>query len=159
MKFRNQQGGTKLIGYRFCTALLLGFVLCAGAPAQTPRTQSALIDGVRFDQRLDNQVPLDLTFRDEQGNSVPLKQYFGRRPVVLALVYYQCPMLCTLVLNGLTEALIEQKFNVGDQFDVLTVSFDPRETPQLAQAKKETYLKRYGRPGASAGWHFLTGDE
>lgn len=118
-----------------------------------------MISDVRFEQRLNEQLPLDVTFRDERGNDVKLADYFGRKPVILSLVYYQCPMLCTLVLNGLTETLIEQKFNVGDQFNVVTISFDSRETPAMAQAKKSTYLTRYGRKGAAEGWHFLTGDE
>jgi cytochrome c oxidase subunit 2 len=127
--------------------------------AQTPAAQNSLIRDVRFEQRLNQQAPLDLTFHDERGNDVQLQQYFGKKPVILSLVYYRCPMLCTLVLNGLTEALIEQKFNVGAQFNVVTVSFDPSETPALAQAKKQTYLQRYGRPGAEEGWHFLTGNQ
>jgi len=118
-----------------------------------------MISNVRFEQRLNEQLPLDVTFRDERGNAVKLADYFGKKPVILSLVYYQCPMLCTLVLNGLTETLIEQKFNVGDQFNVVTISFDSRETPAMAQAKKSTYLTRYGRKGAAEGWHFLTGDE
>lgn len=127
--------------------------------AQTPASQAAIIRDVRFDQRLDEQVPLDATFRDEGGNTVQLGSYFGKKPVILSLVYYNCPMLCTLVLNGLTEALIEQKFNVGNQFNVVTISFDSRETPALAQEKKQVYLTRYGRSGAAEGWHFLTGDD
>ena len=134
-------------------------ILCFSfARAQTPAPQD-LIKNVRFEQRLDEQIPLNLTFRDENNDPVTLGKYFGSKPVVLAFVYYQCPMLCTLVLNGLTETLVEQKFNVGDEFNVITVSFDPRETAALAQAKKKTYLARYGRPGAADGWHFLTGDQ
>lgn len=129
------------------------------ANAQTPAAQSALIRDVRFDQKLNQQLPLDLTFKDERGDQIRLGDYFGNKPVILSLVYYKCPMLCTLVLNGLTEVLIEQKFNVGQEFNVVTVSFDPNETPALAEAKKSTYLARYGRPGASDGWHFLTGDQ
>lgn len=129
------------------------------ATAQTPAAQSALIRDVRFEQKLNQQIPFDLTFKDERGNQIRLGDYFGKKPVILSLVYYKCPMLCTLVLNGLTEALIEQKFNAGEQFNVVTVSFDPNETPALAEAKKNTYLARYGRPGGNDGWHFLTGDE
>ena len=103
-------------------------------------------------------MPLDLTFRDETGQPVTLGQYFGSKPVILALVYYECPMLCTLTLNGLVSALKAVSFDVGNQFNVVTVSFNPAETPNLAAAKKETYLKSYGRAGADAGWHFLTGD-
>ena len=127
--------------------------------AQTPTSQISIIRDVRFEQRLNEQIPLDATFRDERGNAVKLGTYFRQKPVIVALVYYNCPMLCTLVLNGLTETLIEQKFNVGDQFEVVTISIDPRESPALAQQKKNTYLTRYGRNGAADGWHFLTGDE
>jgi protein SCO1 len=115
--------------------------------------------GVGVDQRLDAQVPLDLPFRDETGKMVRLGDYFGRRPVVLSLVYYNCPMLCTMVLNGLLNSLREIKFDIGDQFDVVTVSFDPRDKPEIAEAKRRVYTGLYARPGAAAGWHFLTGDE
>lgn len=114
---------------------------------------------VGIDQRLNNQVPLDLMFRDETGRAVRLGQYFGRQPVILVLAYYDCPMLCTAVLNGLLRSLKELKFNVGQQFEVVTVSFDPTEEPSLAAAKKAIYVGLYGRPGAAAGWHFLTGEE
>ena len=134
-------------------------VVFSAANAQSPASSTSIIKDVRFEQRLNEQVPLDVTFRDERGNDVKLADYFGQKPVILSLVYYQCPMLCTLVLNGLTETLIEQKFNIGEQFNVVTISFDPRETPSLAQAKKSTYLARYGRKGAAEAWHFLTGDE
>ncbi len=116
------------------------------------------LEHVGIDQRLGAQVPLDLVFRDENGNEVALDQYFGERPVVLAMAYYECPMLCTLVLNGLVRALRALAFGVGTEFDVLTVSFDPTEGPDLAQAKKAAYLEHYGREGAANGWHFLTGD-
>ncbi len=113
-----------------------------------------------FDQRLGERPrpPLDAEFRDEQGRTVKLGDYFGKKPVVLSLVYYQCPMLCTLALNGLTSALSVLKFDVGQEFEVVTVSFEPKDTPELAAAKKDTYLKRYKRAGAEKGWHFLTGD-
>jgi protein SCO1/2 len=121
-------------------------------------TRPAPLREVAIEQRLDAQVPLDLAFRDERGRDVTLGDYFGRRPVVLSLVYYECPMLCTLTLNGLVRALKVLAFDVGRELEVVTVSFDPRETPALAAAKKETYLREYGRPGAAAGWHFLTGE-
>ena len=117
------------------------------------------LEGVGIDQRLDEQVPLELAFRDEAGRSVRLGDYFGKRPVVLALVYYNCPMLCTQVLNGLVSALSVVSFDAGKQFDVVAVSFDPREKPADAAAKKAAYVSRYKRPGAQAGWHFLTGDQ
>ena len=115
------------------------------------------LKNVGIEQRLDEQIPPDLTFRDETGKSVQLGDYFGKKPIILNLVYYQCPMLCGEVLSGLESALRVLKFDVGKEFDVLTVSFDPKETPEMAAAKKTEYLKRYGRPGADQGWHFLTG--
>jgi protein SCO1/2 len=114
---------------------------------------------VGIDQRLNEQAPLDLTFRDEAGKQVKLARYFDRKPVILSLVYYECPMLCTLVLNGMVRGFRAMNLNAGDQFEVVTVSFNPRETPELAAAKKKEYIKHYGRQGAEEGWHFLTGDE
>lgn len=113
---------------------------------------------VHFDQRLDEQIPLDLEFRNEQGQTVRLRDYFGQKPVILSLVYYECPMLCTQVLNGQVTSLRQISFNVGEQFNVVTVSFNPRETSSLAAAKKDMYISQYGRAGAADGWHFLTGD-
>lgn len=135
----------------FC---LLFFTATTFAQAGQPVRPS----DIRFDQELDNQIPLDLNFRDETGQTVRLGDYFKGKPVILALVYYDCPMLCNQVLNGLTHSLKALSFNAGKEFEVIVVSFNPRESYELASAKKETYLKDYGRPGASAGWHFLTGD-
>jgi protein SCO1/2 len=118
-----------------------------------------LLEDVGIDQKLGDSLPLDITLRDENGSAVRLGRYFGERPVVLSLVYYRCPMLCNQVLNGLTSALDVVSFDVGKEFDVVTVSFDPRETPELARSKKETYIQWYKRPGAAEGWHFLTGDK
>jgi protein SCO1/2 len=125
-----------------------------GAPANTrpPRLQN-----VGIEQHLDAQVPPDLTFRDETGKPVRLGDYFGRKPLILNLVYYNCTMLCGEALAGLSSAMRLVKFDVGNEFDVVTVSFDPRETPEMAAAKKIDYVKRYGRANAAAGWHFLTG--
>lgn len=114
---------------------------------------------VGIEQHLGEQIPADLMFRDETGKAVRLGDYFGKKPMILNLVYYQCPMLCGEVLTGLESALRPLKFDVGNQFDVLTVSFNPNETPELAAQKKAEYLKRYKRAGADAGWHFLTGPE
>jgi protein SCO1/2 len=132
------------------------------APQVTYRANDPRPDVLRdigLDQRLNEQVPLDTTFRDETGRGVRLGDYFGRRPVILALVYYQCPMLCGEVLNGLTSALTALKFSAGKEFEVVTVSIDPSDSPQTASAKKEFYVRRYRREGAGAGWHFLTGDQ
>jgi protein SCO1 len=115
------------------------------------------LKNVGIEQHLNQQIPPDLSFRDETGKAVQLRDYFGKKPMILNLVYYQCPMLCGEVLSGLESALRVLKFDVGKEFDVLTVSFDPKETPEMAAAKKAEYLRRYGRPSAAQGWHFLTG--
>jgi protein SCO1 len=114
---------------------------------------------VDLEQKLGAQFPLDVEFRDEAGKTVSLKEYFGRRPVILSLVYYSCQDLCPLVLDGLVRSLRPLSFTIGDQFDVITLSFDPRDTPVLAAAKKSDAVKQYSRPGAGDGWHFLTGNE
>ncbi len=131
-----------------------------GPPAVTPATPPPqILNNIEIEQKLNAPVPLDLAFRDENGQAVKLGDYFGKKPVVLALVYYDCPMLCTEVLNGMVSAFSVLKFDIGKEFEVVTVSFDPREKPELARAKKTTYLRRYGRPGAEQGWHFLTGEQ
>ena len=114
---------------------------------------------VGIEQHLEEQIPPDLTFRDESGKTVRIGEYFDQKPMILNLVYYQCPMLCSEVLSGLESALRVLKFDVGEDFEVLTVSFDPKETPEIAAKSKAEYLKRYKRPGAEAGWHFLTGPQ
>ena len=134
-------------------------LLTLSARAQDAQAQGTPPGDVRIEQRLGAQAPLDLTFRDEAGRPAPLREYINGKPTILVLAYYDCPMLCTLVLNGLTSSLSDLKFDVGREFNVVTLSFDPREQPALAAAKKEVYVKRYGRAGAAAGWHFLTGDE
>jgi len=130
-----------------------------GIMSPPANVRPAGLQHVGIEQHLDEQVPLDLQFRDESGKTVRLGDYFGKRPVILNLVYYRCPMLCGEVLSGLESALRVLKFNVGNEFDVLTVSFDPTDTPEIASAKKADYLKRYGRAGAADGWHFLTGPQ
>jgi protein SCO1/2 len=127
-----------------------------GLPAdQTP----SVLQRVAFEQRLDQPLPLDLEFTNEHGRTVRLGEFFGGKPVILTFVYYECPMLCTQVLNGLESALRVMDESVGREFDVITVSFDPRETAVLASAKKKAYLDRYKRAGAENGWHFLTGGQ
>jgi protein SCO1/2 len=129
-------------------------------PAGIPSSQMpGVLVNVSFDQRLDEPLPLDTPFKDEDGREVRLGDYFGRKPVVLAFVYYECPMLCTQVLNGLTTSLTVLDETVGREFDVVAVSFDPRETPVLASGKKKSHLDRYKRPESASGWHFLTGSE
>jgi len=121
-------------------------------------SDDALIQ-IRFDQKQNAQISLDLAFQDEAGKPVELGQYFGKRPVVLVMGYYECPMLCTLVLNGLMEGAADMKWSIGRDFEVVDVSINPRETAVLAASKKRSYVQRYGRPGSAAGWHFLTGNE
>ncbi|MBY0278374.1 SCO family protein [Candidatus Binatia bacterium] len=113
---------------------------------------------VGFDQKLDQQIPLDLHFRDESGKDVRLGDFFGTRPVVLSLAYFSCPMLCGLHLNGLASSLKPLRLEPGQDFEIVTVSFDPRDTPDKATVKKKDTLERYERRGAEHGWHFLTGD-
>jgi protein SCO1/2 len=129
----------------------------AGVPSAAGMPE--LLQEVGLDQKLNAQIPLNLTFKDESGRTVKLGDYFGKRPVILTLNYFECPMLCTEVLNGLTAALSTLNFSIGKDFDVVTVSFNPRDTPELASAKKANYVRRYRRDGAAEGWHFLTGNE
>ncbi|HTL18301.1 MAG TPA: SCO family protein [Patescibacteria group bacterium] len=141
--------------------LLLGITVGL-APLRSAGAQplsDAALASIDFKQKLNSQVPLTLRFIDETGAPVRLSDYFGSKPVVLVLGYYKCPMLCNLVLNGLVESLDNMRWGVGQEFVVLNVSIDPEEQPGLAAAKKQTYLKRYGRTDAAAGWHFLTGKE
>jgi protein SCO1/2 len=134
--------------------------LGAGPPGGTPaQSRPPMLNDVGFDQKLGQSVPLDIELKDESGRPVRLGDFFGKRPVVMALVYYECPMLCTLTLNGLTSALGVLSLDAAKDFEIVTVSFEPKETPELAAAKKRAYLQRYGRPGAESGWHFLTGEK
>jgi protein SCO1 len=135
-----------------CAAQLAG-------PLQNIGVRPELLKDVGIDQRLNVAIPLGLTFRDEDGSAVRLSEFFGQKPVVLALVYYNCPMLCTQVLNGLGRSLKDVPMDIGKGFLVVTVSIDPSETPKLASAKRDLYAGIYGRPGAAQGWHFLTGEE
>jgi len=156
---------------RLATAIaLFAALLAAAAPVRAqglapddagdPATaKPGLLKKIGIDQRLHQQVPLDLVFTDETGRDAPLGEFFGKRPVILALVYYECPMLCTQVLNGVVSALSVLTFDVGREYEVVAVSINPKETPGLAAQKKQAYLDRYKRPQTAAGWHFLTGKE
>ena len=128
-------------------------------PGDASSAKPGILGRIGIDQRLNHHVPLDLPFVDEHGRDVKLGDYFGKRPVLLAMVYYECPMLCTQVLNGVTGALKTLNFDVGKEFDVVAVSINPQEGPGLALQKKAAYVERYGRPQTAAGWHFLTGRE
>jgi protein SCO1/2 len=122
-------------------------------------TRPPRLENVGIEQHLDAQVPPDLIFHDEAGKNVKMGDYLGRKPLILNLVYYNCTMLCGEALAGLASAMRLVKFDLGNEFDVITVSFDPRETPEMAAVKKADYCKRYGRANAAAGWHFLTGQQ
>ena len=139
--------------------LFLTLGATAGAQVQSVGIRPELLRDVGIDQRLGNQVPLDITFRDEHGAAVRFGQYFDGKPVILALVYYQCPMLCTEVANGLLNSLKQVSLNAGTQFNVIVVSIDPHDTPVEADAKQLLYASLYGRRGSAAGWHFLTGED
>ncbi len=134
------------------TAQMNNGIMSPPANTRPPRLQN-----VGIEQHLDAQVPADLTFLDETGKPVKLGDYYGRKPLILNLVYYNCTMLCGEALAGLASSMRLIKFDVGNEFDVVTVSFDPRETPAMAAAKKKDYVERYGRANAASGWHFLTG--
>jgi protein SCO1/2 len=131
--------------------------MTTGVMSPPANVRPPYLTNVGIEQHLDGQVPADLAFVDDTGRPVKLGDYFGKKPLILNLVYYNCPMLCGEALAGLSASMKMIKFDVGNEFDVVTVSFNPKETPQVAAQKKADYLKRYGRPNASAGWHFLTG--
>lgn len=148
----------------FTAALGLGAALAMStahaAPDGGDGPQIAdVLERVGFDQRLGERLPLDARFVDEHGRDVRLADLVGDRPAIVAFVYYECPMLCTLVLNGLVSSLRAVDLRPGRDFEVVAVGIDPAETPELARAKKERYLAEYGRPETAAGWHFLTGSE
>jgi protein SCO1 len=140
--------------------LTLAQVSSYGDKSEGPANdQPSVLNGVGIEQRLNTQLPLGLTFTDDQGRVVPLSSYFGKRPAILALVYYQCPMLCSEEMNGLTSALEMVNFVPGKDFNIIVVSIDPTEGTALAAQKKQTYVKRYGHPETADGWHFLTGTQ
>ncbi len=146
-----------LVGVMLLAVSAWGQGMSKGIMSPPANVRPPRLENVGIEQRLDSQVPPDLAFRDETGRAVKLGDYFGKKPLILNLVYYNCTMLCGEALAGLSSAMRLVKFDVGKEFDVVTVSFDPRETPEIAAAKKMDYVKRYGRSGAAAGWHFLTG--
>jgi cytochrome c oxidase subunit II len=145
-----------LVSLSYC---LIIACLLSSASAQPVSMKPPVLKDVGIDQLLNNQVPLDLEFKDETGRTVKLAEYFNDKPVVLSLVYYDCPQLCTQVLSGLLGTLKTLPMTPGKEFTAVTVSFDPREKPELAAAKKREYLERLKRPGVEEGWHFLTGEE
>ncbi len=150
----------RVFGTLLGLACLGGYV--SGSPVRAQNAPARAFDPARdvgIDQKLDSQVPLDLAFRDEVGRSVRLGDYFGKKPVVVALVFYKCPRLCQLMLDGIVRGLQEVEYDAGKDFEVVVVSIDPSETPVIAADKKREMLALYARPGAERGWHFLTGGE
>src|SRR5471030_1768028 len=160
--------------YLSITILALAATAALAQPSQLAPVQPSLsmqdgnlkpalpgaLQGVGIDQKLDRQIPLDLVFRYEAGRQVPLSTFFhAGKPVLLAPVYYRCPMLCTQILNGVASSLKAVSLDPGRDFEIVAFSFDPRDTPETAAAKKQVYLKRFGRAGTANGWHLLTGDE
>ncbi len=175
--FEKLSGAIKLSLQTFAFCLLL-FAFCFSIAAQPGREMQGPLYGPRpdlkqqesglpkvlkdagVDQKINDQIPLNAVFRDEDGNEIKLQNYFQKgKPVILTLVYYECPMLCNQVLTDLLGAMKAMTLSAGKEFEVITVSFDAREKPDLAKKKKETYLKSYGREGAEKGWHFLTGEQ
>ncbi|MGH7940900.1 MAG: SCO family protein [Limisphaerales bacterium] len=150
--FRRRRGHGIL---RIPSILLMSFFLWAARGNAANSLTDAQLLQIKFDQKPGSQVASDLVFRDETGKQVRLGDYFGKRPIILILGYYRCPMLCTLILDGMTEGLRDLRWTAGNQFDVIFISIDPREKPALAAAKKKIYLRDYGRDGAQGGWHFL----
>lgn len=154
----DRREGALALGGRLAVVLV---ALACAAPALAQRQEPlpSELEGVGIDERLGAAIPLDLQFTDESGKRVRLGDYFGRRPVVLTLNYYECPMLCTLQLNGLIDGLGQLDWTPGNEFEIVTVSINPLETPTLARLKKQSYLAELGKPGAASGWHFLVGSE
>jgi protein SCO1 len=149
----------KATGALLSLLLLVALSSPAGAHHEAQHQLPPVLREVGFDQRLGDVIPLDVRFRDEAGQTVRLGDYFGARPVILTMAYYECPRLCGLVLDGLAHSLRGLRFDVGEQFVVVTVSIDGNDTPAQAAAKKAEILRSYARSGAAEGWHFLTGEE
>jgi protein SCO1/2 len=168
-KMQNAKWARGGASWLFAPVFILAIVssACAQRPFgaaeyRTPADQgqvAQMVSQIGIEQRLGEQLPLDLKLRDEHGNTVKLGKFFRNKPVVLMLVYYRCPMLCTQVLNGFLKSSQAVKYTIGRDYEVVTVSFDPRETAELAAEKKAAYVRAYRRDGAAAGWHFLTGSD
>ena len=145
---------------KFSAALSIAALALLASPifAQQPGPPPILRE-VSIAQRLNEPIPPEIIFRDENGQTVHLGDYFGTKPIVLSLVYFDCPALCTEVLNGELRTMKAISLDLGKDFDAITVSFEPKDTPELAKAKRDVYAGQYGRPGARENWHFLTGDQ
>jgi protein SCO1/2 len=151
---------TNATNWRLSAAILLAAVVSAAIPASAQQvTTPAILHKVGITQNLGAQIPPDLTFRDEAGNPVRLGGFFGKKPIILSLVYFDCPALCTEVLNGELRTMNAISLDLGKDFEAVTVSFEPKDTPALAKSKRDVYIGQYGRPGSTDHWHFLTGDQ
>jgi len=142
-----------------CLLISTLILIFSTAPAFAQDPPAGVLAQIGIDQKLNAPIPMNLSFRDESGTDVRIGEFFHGKPVILSLVYYECPMLCSMTLNGLVKSLRPLTFTIGNEFEVVTLSFDPNEKPALAAAKKSVYVEDYGRPGARSGWHFLTGSE
>lgn len=152
----------KCLKFQICGILAVLIILGQaqfGFAQQSAGATLDILEDIGIDQKLNAQVPLDLKFTTDTGKEIQLKDLMNGKPVVLSLVYYECPMLCTMILNGLLKALNVLSFDIGREYNVITVSFDPTETAEMASKKKANYLEQYDREGAVDGWHFLTGEE
>jgi protein SCO1/2 len=148
------------MSWRFHAAMLLALTGVAAFSANAQQaTMLPILSKVGITQNLNAQIPPDLMFRDETGKSVRIGDFFGRKPIVLSLVYFDCPALCTEVLNGELRTMKAISLDLGKDFEAVTVSFEPKDTPALAKAKRDVYAGQYGRPGAADHWHFLTGEQ
>jgi protein SCO1/2 len=146
--------------FRFYALVLVALAGVAASSASAQQlTTPAILNRVSITQNLDAQIPPDLVFRDETGNSVRIGDFFGQKPILLSLVYFDCPALCTEVLNGELRTMKAISLDLGKDFEAVTVSFEPKDTPELAQAKRDVYAGQYGRPEAANHWHFLTGEQ
>jgi protein SCO1/2 len=148
------------VRFKFHAALFLALSGLAAIPAAAQQsTMPAILKKVGIQQNLNAQIPPDIEFRDETGKTVRLGDFFGKKAIVLSLVYFDCPALCTEVLNGQLRTMNAISLNLGSDFEAVTVSFEPKDTPALAKAKRDVYIGQYGRPGAADHWHFLTGEQ
>src|SRR4029077_912966 len=145
---------------RLCAAMLLALTGVVAFPANAQQISTpAILSKVGIVQNLNAQIPPDLVFRDETGKPVRIGDFFGKKPIVFSLVYFDCPALCTEVVNGELRTMKAISLDLGKDFEALTVSFEPKDTPALARAKRDVYIGQYGRPEAAEHWHFLTGEQ
>jgi protein SCO1 len=159
-RWRMPSGLSVLLSWIKSLSLTLTLIVARpGVAMPHDNTRPTALRDVAFEQKLNQQVPLDLEFRDESGKNVQLADYFNGKPVILTFVYFKCQDLCPLLLDGVVRSLRALSFSAGNEFNLLTVSFDPHDTAALAAAKKNDFIRQYSRTGAAAGWHFLTGDE